>query len=149
MVLKHIITMKSEGQAPLREANINIVSWKWLHHLIETLGEHRISSEESLVENRVENILHVKQMVWWRNIDPKLEIIDCKCTLDHDIFSAQGSKLLPRIWAMNNLPMTRTSVNGLPLAFYDSVWLLQLMECQLEILLAFKVIFLWKKVVIT
>ncbi|KAI6009192.1 hypothetical protein EDC04DRAFT_2610685 [Pisolithus marmoratus] len=33
------------------------VPWQWLGHLIKTLGKHGMSSEESAVENGVENVL--------------------------------------------------------------------------------------------
>ena len=59
-----MIAMKSDVQAPPGEANVDVTSWQWLHRLIETLGEHGMSSEESSVENGVENVLHVKQMEW-------------------------------------------------------------------------------------
>ncbi|KIK77071.1 hypothetical protein PAXRUDRAFT_28869, partial [Paxillus rubicundulus Ve08.2h10] len=119
-VLKYMIMIKSDGKAPPGEADIDVASWQWLHHLIETLGEHGMSSEESSVENGVENVLCVKQMEWQRNIDHELEIIDHERVLDNDIFSAQGSKPLPRKWATDNPPTSRNPVNGLPLALYDS-----------------------------
>ncbi|KAF9233010.1 hypothetical protein BU15DRAFT_66944 [Melanogaster broomeanus] len=114
-----MIMIKSDGQAPPGEADVDVASWQWLHRLIKTLGEHGMSSEESSVENGVENVLRVKQMEWWRNIDHELEIIDREHVLDSDIFSAQGSKPLPRKRAMDNPPTSRNSVNGLPLALYD------------------------------
>lgn len=140
--------MKSDGQAPPGAANVDVASWQWLHHLIETLGEHGMSSEESSVENGVENVLRVKQMQWRRNIDPELEIIDRERILDSDVFSAQGSKPLPRKRAMDNPPTSRTPVNSLPFALYDSAWLLQLTERQSEILQASEAAFPWKKVVV-
>ncbi|KIK74273.1 hypothetical protein PAXRUDRAFT_20043 [Paxillus rubicundulus Ve08.2h10] len=148
-VLKYMIMIKSDGKAPPGEANINVASWQWLHCLIETLGEHGMSSEESSVENGVENVLRVKQMEWRRNIDHELEIIDRERVLDSDIFSAQGSKPLPRKRATDNPPTSRNPVNGLPLALYDSAWLLRLTERQSEILQASEVTFPWIKVVVT
>ncbi|KAF9228568.1 hypothetical protein BS17DRAFT_197973 [Gyrodon lividus] len=104
-----------------------------------------MSSEESSLENGVENILRVKQMEWRRNIDHELEIIDRERIIDSDIFSAQGSKPLPRKRATDNPPTSRNPVDALPLALYDSAWLLRLTERQSEILQASKVTFPWKK----
>ncbi|KAI6022104.1 hypothetical protein EDC04DRAFT_2900903 [Pisolithus marmoratus] len=58
LILDHITALKSDTY------NNNLPSWQWLGSLIRTLGEHGISSEESAVENGVENILHVKTMGW-------------------------------------------------------------------------------------
>ena len=74
MVLNHIITIKSE------DLDDDLPSWKWLQHLIKTLGEDGMSSEESSVENSVMNVLWVKNMNWRRNIEKELEIIDLHVT---------------------------------------------------------------------
>ncbi|KAF8120035.1 hypothetical protein EV363DRAFT_1084675, partial [Boletus edulis] len=60
--------------------------WQWLQSLIRLLGEHGMSSEESSVENGVENVLHVKKMDWRRNIDRELDIIDLQRLVDEDLF---------------------------------------------------------------
>ncbi|KAI5992984.1 hypothetical protein EDD15DRAFT_2136482, partial [Pisolithus albus] len=60
--------------------------WQWLQRLINSLGEHGMSSEESSVENGIENVLRVKRMEWQRNIDKELDIIDLQRILDKDIF---------------------------------------------------------------
>ena len=51
MILNNIIAIKSE------DLDDNLPSWKWLQHLIKTLGEDGMSSEESSVENCVMNVL--------------------------------------------------------------------------------------------
>ncbi|KAI5996701.1 hypothetical protein EDD15DRAFT_2123052, partial [Pisolithus albus] len=77
----HIVVMKSE--APDDD---DLRSWKWLQRLINTLGEHGMSSEESSVENGIENVLRVKKLEWRKNIDKELEIVDLQRILDKDIF---------------------------------------------------------------
>ncbi|KAI6125358.1 hypothetical protein EDD16DRAFT_1454982, partial [Pisolithus croceorrhizus] len=79
-VLDHIVTMKSEVP------DDDLHSWQWLQRLIKSLGEHGMSSEESSVENGIENVLRVKKMEWRKNIDKELEIIDLQRILDKDIF---------------------------------------------------------------
>ncbi|KAI6013658.1 hypothetical protein PISMIDRAFT_19407 [Pisolithus microcarpus 441] len=125
-VLERIVVMKSE--AP----DDDLRSWKWLQRLINTLGEHGMSSEESSVENGIENVLRVKKLEWRRNIDKELEIVDLQRVLDKDIFCSQGSKPLPRKRAPDNPISSRAPVVGLPMALYDDTWILQLTECQRE-----------------
>ncbi|KAI6099358.1 hypothetical protein EV401DRAFT_1894913 [Pisolithus croceorrhizus] len=124
-------------------------SWKWLQRLINTLGEHSMSSEESSVENGIENVLRVKKLEWRRNIDKELEIVDLQRVLDKDIFCSQGSKPLPRKRAPDNPISSRVPVVGLPMALYDDTWILQLTERWRESLEISKAPFPWMKLVAT
>lgn len=148
IVLEQLIRMKSEGQELPEDSSIDLSSWTWLHRLLKTLGEHGMSSEESSVENGVENVLRVKQMDWRRNIDREFDIIDRERILDCDIFSPQGSKPLPRKRALDNPTTSRNPVMGLPLALYDNAWLSQLTERQISALRPSKEKFAWKKVAV-
>ncbi|KAI6136016.1 hypothetical protein F5141DRAFT_1059277 [Pisolithus sp. B1] len=58
MTLKHIVQLKTE------EDEDDLDAWKWLHKLITQLGKHGMSSEESSIENKIEEVLHVKNMEW-------------------------------------------------------------------------------------
>ncbi|KAI6095456.1 hypothetical protein F5141DRAFT_1068368 [Pisolithus sp. B1] len=142
-VLDRIVAMKSET------SDDDLGSWKWLQRLINTLGEHSMSSEESSVENGIENVLRVKKLEWQRNIDKELEIVDLQHVLDKDIFCSQGSKPLPRKHAPDNLISSQAPVVGLPMALYDDTWILQLTERQRESLEISKVPFPWMKLVAT
>ncbi|KAI6124121.1 hypothetical protein EV401DRAFT_2069071 [Pisolithus croceorrhizus] len=142
-VLDRIVAMKSET------SNDDLGSWKWLQRLINTLGEHGMSSEESSVENGIENVLRVKKLEWRRNIDKELEIVDLQHVLDKDIFCSQGSKPLPRKRAPNNPISSQVPVVGLPMALYDDMWILQLMERRRESLEISKGPFPWMKLVAT
>ncbi|KAI6111068.1 hypothetical protein F5141DRAFT_1063451 [Pisolithus sp. B1] len=142
-VLDRIVAMKSET------SDDDLGSWKWLQRLINTLGEHGMSSEESSVENGIENVLRVKKLEWWRNIDKELEIVDLQRVLDKDIFCSQGSKPLPRKHAPDNPISSRVPVVGLPMALYDDTWILQLMERWRESLEISKAPFPWMKLVAT
>ena len=128
MILNNIIAIKSE------DLDDNLPSWKWLQHLIKTLGEDGMSSEESSVENCVMNVLRVKNMDWWRNIKKELEIIDLQWVIDKDIFSLQGSRPLPRKCAPDNPVMSWDLVIGLPKALYDGLWMSELNEWHKELL---------------
>ncbi|KAI6117063.1 hypothetical protein EDD16DRAFT_1896224 [Pisolithus croceorrhizus] len=142
MVLDEMVKSKSEAQ------DDDLQSWKWLRSLIKTLGEHGMSSEESSVENGVENVLRVKNMPWRRNIDRELEIVDFQRLLDTDIFSPQGSKPLTRKCSPDNPSTTCDVVKALPLALYDGAWFAQLTEHQIEALNVPQQTFSWMKVVV-
>ncbi|KAH0830327.1 hypothetical protein J3R83DRAFT_1719 [Lanmaoa asiatica] len=141
-ILNHTVALKTNLQAD------DLPAWQWLQSLIKTLGEHGISSEESSVENGVENVLCVKRMEWQRNIDRELEIINFKCIIDDDIFSAQGSQPLVRKRAPDNPETTRDVLIGLPLALYDSAWIVYLTEHQTEVLQLLQEMFPWMRVVV-
>ena len=142
MILNNIITIKSE------DLDDDLPSWKWLQHLIKTLGEDGMSSEESSVENSVTNVLRVKNMDWWRNIKKELEIIDLQRVIDKDIFSLQGSRPLPRKRAPDNPVTSRDPVMGLPKALYNSLWMSELNERHKESLKISGEKFPWMKVVV-
>ncbi|KAI6095113.1 hypothetical protein F5141DRAFT_1068676 [Pisolithus sp. B1] len=142
-VLDHIVTMKSE--AP----DDDLRSWQWLQRLIKSLGEHGMSSEESSVENGIENVLRVKKMEWRKNIDKELEIIDLQRILDKDIFCSQGAKPLPRKRAPDNPTSSRAPVTALPAALYNEEWISQLTERQRESLKISKEPFPWMKIIAT
>ncbi|KIN98317.1 hypothetical protein M404DRAFT_31488 [Pisolithus tinctorius Marx 270] len=126
----------------------DIQSWKWLQCLIEMLGEHGMSSKESSVENGVENILHVKNMPWHRNIDQELEIMDFQCILDTNVFSPQDSKPLTHKCAPDNPSTTHSAAKALPLALYDGAWIAQLTKCEIEALNIPQQTFPWVKFII-
>ena len=117
--------------------------WRWLQSLIKTLGENGMSSEESSVENGVEEILRIKNMEWRRNIDRELEVIDLQRIVDNDIFSQRGSRPLIRKRAHDNPMSTRRAVTGLPLALYDSAWMSHLSQCEIEVLEVSQQAFRW------
>ncbi|KAI6097311.1 hypothetical protein EDD16DRAFT_1719307 [Pisolithus croceorrhizus] len=142
-VLDRIVTMKSE--AP----DDDLRSWQWLQRLIKSLGEHGMSSEESSVENGIENVLRVKKMEWRKNIDKELEIIDLQRILDKDIFCSQGAKPLPRKRAPDNPTSSRAPVTALPAALYNEEWISQLTERQRESLKISKEPFPWMKIIAT
>jgi len=124
MILDNIIAIKSE------DLNDDLPSWKWLQCLIKTLGEDGMSSEESSVDNSVTNVLQVKSMDWQRNIKKELEIVDLQQIIDKDIFSLQGSRPLPRKYALDNPVTSQDMVMGLPKALYNSLWMSELNERQ-------------------
>ncbi|KAF8141792.1 hypothetical protein EV363DRAFT_1135275, partial [Boletus edulis] len=66
------------------EDDINV--WKWLQGVVQRLGEHGMSSEESDIENEVEQVLRVKHMDWCCGIKHELDFLDLQCLVNIDVF---------------------------------------------------------------
>ena len=98
--------------------------WKWLHKLIKTLGEDGTSSDESEVDEQTGyTIYRVHKMLWRRNIDFEISMIDKLQFSDKDLFSNKGSKPLPRTRSNRNQNSSRMPPIGLPKAVYNSEWI--------------------------
>lgn len=92
-----------------------------------------MSSEESGRED-LRDILWPKIMLWRRNIDRELAIINRERVLDEgEIFSTKGLKPRDRKRNARVLESRRKPVRGLPRAFYSEGWLsgLRVEEIQL------------------
>ncbi|KAG2126381.1 uncharacterized protein EDB93DRAFT_1053219, partial [Suillus bovinus] len=90
LITKRDKTLKSVRQAT-RQTKVlhHIIELKkdeWLQQLIEMLGDDRMSSEESDVENDVEMVLRVKNMPWCCGVEKELNIIDHQRVLENEIF---------------------------------------------------------------
>ena len=90
-ILNHVVEMKTEmGEDDLE-------AWKWLQDIVSRLGEHGMSSEESCIENEVEEVLRAKRMTWRRPIERELELVDLQRLMDIDVFLPQGSQPMKRL----------------------------------------------------
>jgi hypothetical protein len=116
-VLDHTVNLKTADNED------DLPAWQWLQCLVSTLGEGRMSSEESDSENMMESVLWVKNMEWRRCVSAELDIVDRQRVFDADIFAPQGSKPVKRIRASANPLSCRDAVEGLLLALYDPAWL--------------------------
>jgi hypothetical protein len=105
-----------------KAADVDI--WKWVHKLIDRLGEDGTSSEESGIEdgpNGPQAVYRVKIPPWRRNIEQELAIID-KLRVRSGIFSERGAQPVTRIRASNNPTSDRDAPKGWPRALYDNDW---------------------------
>ncbi|KAG6369651.1 hypothetical protein JVT61DRAFT_14149 [Boletus reticuloceps] len=125
-VLDHIIKLKVEAG----EDDIDV--WKWLQGVVQRLGEHGMSSEESVIENEVEQVFCVKRMDWHCGIKHELDFLDLQRLVDVDVFAPQGSRPMKRIHTSGNPATSRDAVKDLPRAFYNRAWITSLTQCQLE-----------------
>ena len=112
------------------------------------LGEHGMSSEESDVENEVEQVLRVKHVVWRRSIEHELDFLDLQRIVDVDVFAPQGSRPMKRIRAPGNPVTSRGAVKGLPRAFYNKAWIVSLTQRKLEGLDVLEEPFSWMQVAV-
>ncbi|KAI6034730.1 hypothetical protein PISMIDRAFT_689488, partial [Pisolithus microcarpus 441] len=81
-----------------------------------------MSSEESSIENEIEEVLRVKNMEWRRCVNRELELVDFQSS--------------------------RAPVKGLPMALYDSAWITGLSQHQMEGLQVSNQAFPWIKIAI-
>jgi hypothetical protein len=108
------------------EGSNDVTIWEWLLSLVEYLGADGMSSEESGVEANdegiVQKVYRVNIMVWRRNIDHEVAIIDKTRLQDKDLYSDAGAKPVARKRSDQNGTSNRPPVCELPRAFYDDSW---------------------------
>lgn len=117
-VVERVITVKAAKSD--REKDLAI--WKWLLELMRRLGSDGMSSDESDIED-LRTVYRVKILIWRRNIDRYVEMIDNERKLAGDIFSKAGAKATPRIRSDQNPVSTRDAPANLPSAIFDPDWL--------------------------
>ena len=99
--------------------------WIWLRRLIKTLGEEGTSSDESDVDEQTGyTIYRVHKMLWRRNVNFEISMINKLRFQDKELFSNKGSKPLPRLRNDRNDDSSReTPPKGLPRAVYNNDWI--------------------------
>ena len=107
-----------------------------------------MSSEESDLENEVEEVLRVKHMDWHRAIEWELDFVDLQRLVDVDVFAPQGSQPMKRIRASGNPLSSRDPVKGLPMTLYNRAWVASLTQRQLEVLDISKELLPWMQIAI-
>ena len=116
--LERIIDIKTEERA-----NDETI-WRWLHTVVEKLGEDGMSSDESDTDSRTGLLIYrVKNMKWRRKMAHELETIDKLRLGDKDIYSQRGAKPTLRIWDDRNNNSQRVTPKGLPKKLYCLTWL--------------------------
>lgn len=95
--------------------------WKWLGELLKWYGQDGMSSEDTSVEGE-ETVYRVKILLWRRDIEKYLNIIDRQRIVDNDIYTNRGSKPAKRIRSRDNPISTRAPVPELPRSLYEDIW---------------------------
>jgi len=106
----------------------DLAVWKWLLELMKCYGADGMSSEESSIEG-METIYRVKILVWRRNIEEYLKMIDGqRMQVGQDLFHTSGKTPTPRIRSQDSPKSERDPAVGLPAALYEEGWLEELDE---------------------
>lgn len=100
----------------------DLAVWKWLLDLIQWYGAEGMSSDESSVEG-MQTVYRVKILVWRRNIEEYLKLIDNqRMQIGQQMYHTSGKKPTPRIRTGDLLKSTHDPVVGLPAELYDEEW---------------------------
>ena len=94
--------------------------WQWLETLLQWLGTEGMSSEDTDVG--VDRKNHVKFLIWRRNMDKYLDMIDNQRVQDAG-FAQAGSRPIKRLCYLPTSPSDRAAPTGLPGTLYDQQWL--------------------------
>ncbi|KAG9313663.1 hypothetical protein JVU11DRAFT_5999 [Chiua virens] len=97
--------------------------WVWLTDILKQLGLDGMSSNESVAEDNIHMVYRTKVMLWRRDIERELEIIDNQRFVDTDIYTPRGSKPVKRMRGKRSAPSAHHPVAKLPKVFYDKTWL--------------------------
>jgi len=96
--------------------------WKWLLELLHRYGSDGMSSDETDTGD-IGTIYRVKILVWRRNVDEYVQMIDNERKTSADIFSASGAKSVARVRSPKNPESERQPPTELPAALFDPDWL--------------------------
>lgn len=139
-VLDASIAAKMTEDAP------DVYVWQWLCKLVvDHLGEDGTSSDESEGEDlAIHMVYRKKRMIWRRDIDKELRLIDKERLRDRQNWSTQGSKPAPR--CASELTSNRPAVTNLPRNLYNDKWYAALTSYQLTQLDVSEKPFIWYEI---
>lgn len=103
-----------------RDGDLHI--WKWLLELLQWYQSDGMSSEDTDTDN-TGTTYRVKILVWRRNVDKYVHMIDNERKLSADIFPASGAKPIARLRSPSNTKSTRQPPPELPATLFDPDWL--------------------------
>ena len=91
--------------------------WKWLLELLQRYGSDGMSSDDTDTGD-IGTIYRVKILVWRRNVDKYIQMIDNERKMSADIFSASGAKSVTRVRSPKNLESVRQPPTELPATLF-------------------------------
>ena len=109
--------------------------WRWLQDLLLRYQAHGMSSDDTDTDG-IGTIYRVKILVWRRNIDPYVQMIDDERTRSADIFPGSGAKPVTRVRSPENPKSNRNAPRELPATLFNSDWLEEVDDDYRQITLA-------------
>ena len=96
--------------------------WKWLHDLLLRYQADGMSSDDTDTDG-TGTIYQVKILVWRRNIDQYVQMIDDERRWLANIFSGLGAKRITRVQSPRNPKSNCQPPGELPVTIFDAGWL--------------------------
>jgi hypothetical protein len=96
--------------------------WKWLLELLKRYGSDGMSSDDTDTGD-IGTIYRVKILVWRRNVDKYVQMIDNERKMSADVFAASGAKPVTCVRSPKNPESARQPPTELPTALFDPDWL--------------------------
>ena len=116
-----------------RDGDVHV--WKWLLDILQRYGSDGTSLDDTDT-GKIRTIYQVKILVWRRNVDEYVKMIDNERKMSADIFPASGAKSVTRVRSAENSESTRQPPVELPAALFDPDWLEEVDEDYRKIILA-------------
>lgn len=117
-IVERVIEVKAADQD--KDGDLNI--WRWLQDLLLRYQADGMSSDDTDMDG-MGIIYQVKILVWRRNIDPYVQMIDDERTQSADIFAKSGTKSVTRVRSPDNPKSNRHAPPELPVTLFNSDWL--------------------------
>jgi hypothetical protein len=116
--VERVISVKAADKD--RDGDLRV--WKWLLELLQRYGSDGMSSDDTDTGD-IGTIYRVKILVWRRNVDKYVQMIDNERKMSADIFSASGAKSVTCVRSPKNLESVRQPPTELPATLFDPDWL--------------------------
>jgi len=97
--------------------------WKWLLELLQRYGSDGMSSDDTDTGDSIGTTYRVKILLWRRNVDEYVQMINDERKMLADVFSASGAKPVTRVRSPENTKSDRGPPTELPTALFDPDWL--------------------------
>ena len=111
-----------EVKAADKDQDGDLHVWEWLLELLRRFGSDGMSSDDTDTGN-IETIYQVKILVWRRNVDKYVQMIDDLRKSSEGIFSASGAKAINHVRSTGHPQSDRRPPADLPVALFDPDWL--------------------------
>ena len=109
-------------KASAKDEDGDLHVWKWLLDLLSQYQADGMSSDDTDTGG-TGTIYQVKILVWRRNIDQYVQMIDDVPRWLADIFSGSGGKSVTRLRSPENSKSSRQPPGELPATLFDANWL--------------------------